>query len=344
MVTNQYLKWLSETASYWWNDSADLNDMDQAIENGATGVTTNPLLVKRSLYAVPDFWRPYLNNAKGLKGDAKVEEIIRSITVEIAKKYQPIFEATKGEQGYVCAQVNPKLQGNAEKMFEMGKRLASWAPNISVKLPATAAGLNAIEELAAIGITTVGTVSFTVPQAVEIAKHQQRGLDRAKMDGIKPGKAFSVIMVGRLDDYLRDVAHDMNAPVKEEDIIQAGTACIKRAYTICRENGYEAKLMPAGMRGGYHAVALAGADMSMSLSAGIQTALGKESEYLMHYTEPVAADVIERLRSIPDFVRAYEPDGMKPTEFITYGVSQRTLSQFVEAGWEPISEFNLSDD
>jgi len=341
MVTNQYLKWLSETASYWWNDSAVLSEMDQAIENGATGVTTNPLLVKRSLYEDQEFWRPYLNSAKGLKGDAKVEEIIRCITVEVAKKFQPIYEATKGEQGYVCAQVNPKFQGDAEKMFEMGKRLAAWAPNISVKLPATAAGVCAMEELAAIGVTTVGTVSFTVPQVIEIAKHQQRGIKRAEMNGIKPGKAFAVIMVGRLDDYLRDVAHDMGAPVREEDIIQAGTACIKRAYSIFREMGYESKLMPAGMRGGYHAVALAGADMSMSVSAGIQTDLLKETEYVEHYSEPVAADVIERLRSIPDFVRAFEPDGMKPTEFITYGVSQRTLSQFVEAGWLPISEFNL---
>jgi transaldolase len=184
-------------------------------------------------------------------------------------------------------------------------------------------------------------VSFTVPQAVEIARRQQLGLERAKAAHIKPGKAFSVIMVGRLDDYLRDVAHDMNAPVREEDMIQAGTACIKRAYSICKERGYESKLMPAGMRGAYHAISLAGADMSMSLSGGIQAALGQETEFIEHYMEVVPADVIERLQSIPDFRRAYEPEGLKPEEFITYGATQRTLSQFVEAGWTPICEFEL---
>ncbi len=75
MVTNEYLKWLSETASFWWNDSAEYDGMDQAIENGATGVTTNPLLIKRSLYAKPDFWRPYLQSAKNLTGEEKTEEI-----------------------------------------------------------------------------------------------------------------------------------------------------------------------------------------------------------------------------------------------------------------------------
>lgn len=341
MVTNQYLKWLSETAGYWWTDTADMSTMDEAIENGATGVTTNPILIKKSLYGNPDFWRPYLKSAEGLSGDEKAEEILRCVTVEVAKKFMPIYEAMNGEQGFVCAQVNPKKQGDTAAMVEMGRRLAAWAPNIAVKVPATAAGIRAIEELAAEGITTVGTVSFTMPQAVAIAAAQQRGLDRCRAAGKKPGKAFSVIMVGRLDDYLRDVAKDMEYEIAESDLTQAGTAAMKKAYAICRERGYEAKLMPAGMRGGYHAVALAGADMSMSLSAGILTALSKETEFVEHIDEPVAADTIERLSVIPEFVRAYNIEALPEAEFIRFGASQRTLSQFVEAGWSMIAEFPL---
>lgn len=342
MVTNQYLKWLSETESFWWNDSAEYDSMDQAIENGATGVTTNPLLIKRSLYGNPAFWMPYLDSARGLKGDEKAEEILRCVTVQIAKKFQPIFEKTQGAQGFVCAQVNPKKQGDTEIMIEMGKRLAAWAPNIAVKVPATAAGIRAIEALAAEGITTVGTVSFTVAQAVAIAAAQQRGIERCRAAGKTPGKAFSVIMVGRLDDYLRDVAHDMRSDVAEADIICAGTAAIKKAYRLCREYGYESKLMPAGMRGGYHATALAGADMSMSLSSGIHTALSKETEYQPHIDEEVPDDVIARLRTIPEFVRAYDLEALPEEEFIRYGASQRTLSQFVDAGWGSIVDFALA--
>lgn len=340
MVTNPYLKKLSESAGFWWTDTAELQTMDEAIENGATGVTTNPILIKKSLYGNPDFWRPYLKSAEGLSGDAKAEEILRCVTVEVAKKFQHIYEAMNSEQGYVCAQVNPKKQGDTAAMVEMGKRLASWAPNIAVKVPATAAGIRAIEELAAKGITTVGTVSFTTPQAVAIAAAQQRGIERCRAAGKKPGKAFSVIMVGRLDDYLRDVAQDMQANVAESDIIQAGTAAIKKAYAICRERGYEAKLMPAGMRGGYHAVALAGADMTMSLSAGILTALGKEEAFVEHIDEAVSQATVDSLSTIPEFVRAYD-ENMPQEEFIRFGASQRTLSQFVEAGWSMIAEFPL---
>lgn len=339
MVTNAYLKALSESAGFWWTDTAVMQAMDQDIENGATGVTTNPVLVKASLYKYPDYWRPFLKSAEGLSGDAKAEEIIRCITVEVAKKFMPIFEATNGKQGYVCAQVNPKKQGDTAFMVEMGKRLAAWAPNIAVKVPATAAGLRAIEELAAEGITTVGTVSFTAPQCIAIAAAQQRGIDRCRAAGKKPGKAWAVIMVGRCDDYLRDVAYDMQANVAEADIIQSGTACIKRAYAVCKERGYEAKLMPAGMRGGYHATALAGSDMTMSLSEKILVALGEEEAFVPHFEEPVSAETLASLKTIPEFNRAYED--LTEEEFIRYGASQRTLSQFVEVGWNMIAEFPL---
>jgi transaldolase len=45
---------------------------------------------------------------------------------------------------------------------------------------------------------------------------------------------------------------------------------------------------------------------------------------------------VRRLLVIPEFERAYEPDGMKPEEFITFGLSQRTLSQFLEVGWKSL--------
>ena len=42
---------------------------------------------------------------------------------------------------------------------------------------------------------------------------------------------------------------------------------------------------------------------------------------------------------MPEFVRAYEPDGMAPSEFIGFGATQRTLSQFVDTGWKLLENF-----
>ena len=72
-------------------------------------------------------------------------------------------------------------------------------------------------------------------------------------------------MIGRLDDYLREVAHDNQAAVSEADIRQAGLAATKRAYSIYKERGYDAVLLVAALRGDYHLTELAGADLVMSI-------------------------------------------------------------------------------
>ena len=51
------------------------------------------------------------------------------------------------------------------------------------------------------------------------------------------------------------------------------------------------------------------------------------------------ADYTEAIQNRPEFVRAYEPDGMEPKEFIGYGATQRTLTQFVEIGWRLLEGF-----
>jgi len=54
---------------------------------------------------------------------------------------------------------------------------------------------------------------------------------------------------------------------------------------------------------------------------------------------PIDENAIQRLKTIPDFVRAYAPDAMKPDEFVSFGLTQRTLSQFIESGWAMLESF-----
>jgi transaldolase len=249
----------------------------------------------------------------------------------------PEFERSNRVNGYVCAQVNPSRAGDRECMAAMARRFHAWAPNIAVKLPGTAAGLDVLEDCIAEGVTVTCTVSFTVPQVVAIGERCRSGTERARSNGVEPGRCFSVMMIGRLDDYLREVAHDSEAQVSEEDIRQAGLAATKRAYRIYRERSFEAVLLIAALRGDYHLTELAGADLIMSIAPGCQGwFIGDQLPREERIDREIPPDVIQRLESMPEFVRAYEPDGMAPSEFITYGATQRTLCQFVEAGWRLI--------
>jgi len=344
-MKQQYLQWLtSKTKTTWWHDSADPAELALGIKRGAIGATTNPFLASVALSANRVVWAAEIQDVLSRRSQAeeRAEGLMRIVVTHAAKQLLPQYEKTGGATGYVCAQVNPNRAGDRETMLAMARRFSKWAPNIAVKLPATAAGLDVLEDCAAEGITCTLTISYTVPQTIAIAERYRRGLQRAKANGLAPGKCFAVIMIGRLDDYLREVAHDRQAQVSESDVRQAGLAVTKRAYSLYKQRGYEPTLIVAALRGTHHMTELAGAEVIMSIFPSIQEMLmAPEVPQEERIDREIPADVIERLSQIPDFVRAYEPEGMQPTDFITYGVTQRTLSQFIESGWKLMENFRL---
>lgn len=343
MAENKYLRWLSsQTSSIYWHDSAIVEELDEAIGNGAIGQTTNPFLVAAALKAQPDFWRRVLPPMpKDVQGDARAEEWVAQVTGWFAKnKLAPFF--CKGKfSGYVCAQTNPCKPGDAAATLATAKHYASMAENIVAKIPATRAGLEAIEACAAEGIGVTATLSHTVPQVLAMAEAYQRGRRKAIEKGIKPGIGIAVLMIGRLDDYLRDVMNDTQAKATEADIRWAGIAVFKRAYEIFREKKYDCVLMPAGSRGGYHITEISGANMVMSVAPFIAKALETETDFSEKIDQPVAPDILERLREMPEFLKAYEPDGMAVNEFIAYGAFNRTLDQYTQVGWNLLREIDL---
>lgn len=343
MKENKYLKWLSsQTASIYWHDSAVRAEQEEAFFNGAVGMTTNPFLINSTLSGNREFWQDRLAELSGdLSGDAKVEKLMQTVTGFYAEETMPIFEMGVAGKGYVCAQTNPNHTGDEDYMVEQAKRLASWSPNIVVKLPATRAGIRAYERCAELGLNVAATVSFTVPQVLAVGEAAARAKAKAVANGIKPGLTIAVLMVGRLDDYLRDVAHDSEACVSESDIIQAGLACIKKAYRIFNERGYDTYLMPAGCRGANHITELAGAKMIMSIAPKIAKMLQDVDVFEERIDVPVAQEVIDRLMTMPEFRKAYLEDGMSEYEFITFGSANRTTDQFINDGWNPLSAFKL---
>lgn len=342
-MRQSYLSWVIEnTETAWWADCLDPAELALGIERGAVGATSNPFLSYQALSRNKSAWsaesRAVL--ARKLPADEKAEALMSIAIKHAAERLVLQYEQSEARVGYVCAQVNPAHQGDREYMLAMARRFTKWARNIAVKLPATAAGLDVLEDCIAEGITCTVTISYTVPQVIVIAERHLCGIERAKANGISPGRCFAVIMIGRLDDYLRDVAHDAKAQASESDIRQAGLAVTKRAYAIFQERKYEAALIVAALRGTHHMTELAGARIIMSIAPPYQQMLiSPDLPCEERIEKPVPPDVIERLSQLPDFVRAYEPDGMAPSEFITYGVTQRTLTQFYESGWKLLEDF-----
>jgi transaldolase len=343
MPHQTYLDWMiRNTATQWWHDSAEAAELALGLERGAIGVTTNPYLVNLALVKDRQLWAPAIEAvlARNLPPEQKAEALMQIAVTRTAEKLMPEYEASQGQSGFVCGQVNPGCAGDRDCMLPMARRYHAWAPNIAVKLPATSAGLDVMEECIAEGTTITMTVSFTVPQTIAIGERHMAGIQRAQAKGIEPGKCFAVIMIGRLDDFLRKVAHDTQAAASESDIRQAGLAVTKRAYQIYKARGYQAVLLIAALRGDYHLTELAGADLLMSIAPAFQESfVTKDLPREERIDKPIPADVIERLSQMPEFMRAYEPNGMSPAEFVGFGATQRTLSQFVEAGWKLMENY-----
>jgi transaldolase len=149
-------------------------------------------------------------------------------------------------------------------------------------------------------------------------------------------------MIGRLDEYLREVCTDNGDGLSNEEIRYAGLSVVKRANRLYREKGYEAKLLVAALRGNYHMTGLAGGDLVLSIHPTYQkTLLEGPAERALCIDEPIPAVIKAELDRVPEFVRAYEPDGLSEKEMLSYGLTQRTLSQFIESGWKPLEQFTL---
>ena len=340
-----YFDWLAkETPTTWWHDSANPDEIDRAKTMGAQGVTTNPVLTFKTFEAQPDYWAKGVNSVpEELEMGERAEALLNLVATDAAAKFRDVFDATGGRHGLALGQLNPGLAGSAEGMKAQAERIHSWAPNIAIKLPATAAGVEVVEYLAERAIPICATINVSVAQAIAVAEAYERGRKKALASGVSPALCLVVQQMGRLDDYIRDVAADMKADVTEEDITWCGTAMTKRTYGIFVERGYSSVIMPAGLRGSYHVTELAGADLTFSIHPRVQNMLLEDNparEVLIN--RPIPADTLDRLMRIPEFVRAYEPDGLRHQEFITFGVTQKLLSQFMETGWARLETYGSS--
>lgn len=337
-----YLQWLTrETPTKFWHDSAIPAEIDAAIENGALGVTTNPVLTYKSLQAVPEFWQPQVDQIpKGLSPAEHAEALLRIVATYAAEKFRNIYETTGGENGYALGQLDPSICNDTDKMIAQGLRYAAWAENISVKTPSIMSALPFVEELASRGIAVCTTLNFSVSQAMAVGEAYMRGRTKAKANRIQPKPIFVVQQGGRLDEYLGEVARDNRINIDPLLIQNAGNAVCKKVYRLFKERNIPARVMPAGLRGVHHLTSMAGADMTFSLQSRVQKmVIDADPERICHIDDDIPDSTIKELYKIPDFVRAYEEGGLKPEEFITFGVTQKTLSQFLWTGWVPLETY-----
>jgi len=327
------------TATSLWNDSASIQELKYSIEHGAVGATCNPVIVLGVLKKELPSWKERISALIRERPTATEDEIawqlVREVSVQAAAVLEPIFHEHRGKNGRLSIQTDPRLFRNSHAIFEQAVEFNKLAPNMIVKIPATAAGISAIEEATYHGVSINATVSFTLPQAVAVAEAVERGLKRREGEGqnIERMGPVCTIMVGRLDDWLKVVAEKRNITIDPGYLEWAGVAVMKKAYRLFRERGYRTRLLSAAFRNHMHWSEFIGGDLVISPPYSWQVRFNaSDIEIRSRIDEPVREEIETELsRKFVDFRRAGTEQGLSIEEFDSFGPTRRTLRQFISA-------------
>ncbi|MGC2662325.1 MAG: transaldolase family protein [Bryobacteraceae bacterium] len=330
------------TPTCLWNDSATLSELTYSIEHGGVGATCNPVIVLDALKKEAQLWNDRIRAIAKELPLATEEEIGWRLVEEISAKRSelllPIFARYQGRNGRLSIQTDPHYYRGADALLQQAMRFNALAPNMIVKIPATEAGIAAIEEATYHGISINATVSFALPQCIAVAEAMERGFNRRQKEGLDISRMGPVctIMGGRLDDWLKVVAEKQDITLDPGYLEWAGVAVFKKAYKIFQQRGYRVRLLSAAFRNHMQWSELIGGDVVISPPYKWQVRFNESDVRVASRIEnPVDPKIVdELLRKFPDFRRAYHEDGLSLAEFDTYGPTVRTLRQFLEATHE----------
>ena len=328
------------TPSVLWNDSCSLQELGDSIQNnGAVGATCNPVIVLTVLKKEWALWKDRvaaLIQEMPCASEGEIAwRVVEEMSIKAAGLLKPVFDREKGRNGRLSIQTDPRLFRDPRAIVEQAERFAALAPNMIVKIPATRAGIEAIEEATWRGISINATVSFTLPQAIAVAEAVERGLKRRekeKKDITRMGPVCT-LMVGRLDDWLKVVAEKQGVIADPWALDWAGVAVFKKAYRIYRERGYRLRLLSAAFRNHLHWSELIGGDVVISPPFEWQKRFNDSTVSVENRIDrPVDPRIVEELeKRFADFRRSFEEKGMTPEEFDSFGATRRTLRQFCKA-------------
>ena len=177
------------------------------LEKGVTGVTSNPTIFEKAIAGSADYDKAMIPLAQAGKSPTEIYETLAFEDIgHAADLLRPIYDRTNGKDGFISLEVNPALANDTTGTLTEARRLFKTLsrPNVMIKVPATPAGIPAIEALISEGINVNVTLIFSVEQYRAVALAYLAGLEKFVQAGSDPSKVSSVasFFVSRVDTAL----------------------------------------------------------------------------------------------------------------------------------------------
>ncbi|XPP25863.1 MAG: transaldolase [Leucobacter sp.] len=237
---------LSEAGvSIWLDDlSRELIDSGRLAqlveESGVVGVTTNPTIFAAAIGSGRGYREALASCAeRGLDAEAAAIELSCRDVADACDVLAEVYRASGGRDGRVSLEVSPALAHDAAATVAQAREL--WArvdrPNAMIKIPATEAGLEAITEVIAAGISVNVTLVFGLSRYRQVVGAYLTGLERARAAGLDLSRIHSVasVFVSRLDALI----DPQLAQIGDEDALalrgRAGLANARLANEVAEQ-------------------------------------------------------------------------------------------------------------
>jgi transaldolase len=192
-----------------------------------TGLTSNPTIFDEAIGKTAAYDKGIRQKAAaGLSGEDLFVELALEDLRRAADLFRPVFDRTKGLDGWVSMEVSPLLANDTQGTIDAALRIHKQAnrPNLYVKIPGTPAGVPAIEAAIFAGVPINVTLLFSREQYLKVAEAYMRAMERRIAAGLDPKiNSVASVFVSRWDRAVAD-------KVPPELVNRLGIAIMQRTY------------------------------------------------------------------------------------------------------------------
>src|SRR5438128_1997193 len=192
-----------------WLDQIDRamirsGELSRFRDAGVSGVTATPTIFAKALES-SDVYADEV--ARRLDRGQQAESVLWDLLIEdvqaAADVFRPVFDREHGGDGFVSIEVSPEIAGDTERTIAAARELQRRCarPNVTVKIPATPAGLPAIQTMIAEGANINVTLIFGIERYVKVVEAFLAGLEQHRASGGDVSRVHSVasFFVSRVD-------------------------------------------------------------------------------------------------------------------------------------------------
>ncbi|MGI9144082.1 MAG: transaldolase [Candidatus Planktophila sp.] len=240
MITNNIAQagtsiWLDDLSRSRITGTDPLSLPSRIKNSGVVGVTTNPSIFNSAITGSSD----YASDIAQMKS-LSPEEIVKKLTTDDVRRacdvFTEIYSRTSGVDGRVSIEVDPRLAHETSATIEEGKSLWSLVdrPNLMIKVPATLAGLPAITELIASGISVNVTLIFSCQRYEQVIEAFITGIEEARKRGQNLSNIHSVasFFISRIDTAVDQQLKQINTPASLNLLGKSAIANAVIAYEL----------------------------------------------------------------------------------------------------------------